>query len=129
MTMNGTHARLAVLALAAALMSGVVMSCGGGGGDGGATVAGRIVAEGTGLGVGPTQVTVGARTATSDAAGNFSVGGVALGLQALFVVPPAPWVAPDPDPSDPQIGNVNVAAGTNQIGNIIVVIPTPPPTP
>ncbi len=117
MRMNGTHARLAALALVAALISGLVMSCGGGGGEGGATVTGRVVAEGSGLGVGPTQVTVGTRTATSDATGIFSVGGVALGPQPIFVVPPAPWVAPDPDPSDPQIGN------------IIVVIPTPPPTP
>jgi hypothetical protein len=79
--------------------------------------------------VSDTVVTVGGRSATSDIDGLFSVGGIALGLQPVFVAPPPPWVAPDPDPSDPQIGDVNVVQGTTQLGNILVVIQGPPAPP
>ena len=121
---------MATLALVAALLSGLVCGCGGGGGGPTGNVSGRVADEATNLGISDTVVTVGTRTATTDINGLFTVSGISLGAQSLFVSPPPPWIAPDPNPGDgPRIGVINVVAGTTQVGDIIVVIQSPPNPP
>ena len=122
--------RLVVLAAVAAVIGGILAGCGGGGGPSG-SVQGRVVDKETGLGISDVVVRVGTKSARTDINGQYTVGGVRLGLQPVFVTPPAGFIVPDPDPSNPQIGDVNVVQGTTVLLDIIAVVQQeepPPPT-
>ncbi len=128
---NSIPVRLVVLAAVAAVMGGMVSGCGGGGGGPSGSVEGRVVDKETGLGISGAVVRIGSKSDRTDIDGQYRVGGVSLGLQPVFVTPPPGFVVPDPDPSDPQIGDVNVAQGTNFLPDIIAVLQheePPPPT-
>ena len=127
---NSIPVLLVVLAAVAAVMGGMVSGCGGGGGGPSGSVEGRVVDKETGLGISGAVVRIGNKSDRTDIDGQYRVSGVSLGLQPVFVTPPPGLIVPDPDPSDPQIGDVNVLQDTTiQLRDIIAVVQQEEPPP
>lgn len=104
------------LMLALVTLSLTIVGCGGGGGEStpppaGATVTGRVVSAQGGSGIAGATVNVGGKTATTTAAGNYSVSDVATGHRRISVTASG-YVQPG------AAIYLDVAAGTNRAPTI-----------